>query len=178
LDEEYPDIENSTVSDLDICLYNEENDHIHYIELKQDLENGRKDKAQDQIEKAYTFWNDMNYTVSATEAYLEEAELRHHPILENKEDVKADIDEVIDHVKEPDYSENSVIEKEDKEAFVETDLPKGFGRRFKPEFEPVRQLEERFQEVPDKETVRIAFYSYEHDQVMTKRLEPCRLFSM
>jgi hypothetical protein len=28
------------------------------------------------------------------------------------------------------------------------------------------------------ETVRIAFYSHEHEKVMTKRLEPWRLFAM
>ncbi|MFB6158295.1 MAG: hypothetical protein ABEJ95_01395, partial [Candidatus Nanohalobium sp.] len=94
------------------------------------------------------------------------------------EDVKAGLEDVIDDTSEPEYAENPLVEKEGVEAFVETDLPKGFGKRFKPEFEPERQLEQRFEEVPDAETVRIAFYSHEHDQVMTKRLESWRLFSM
>ncbi|MFB6180910.1 MAG: hypothetical protein ABEJ93_03455 [Candidatus Nanohalobium sp.] len=99
-------------------------------------------------------------------------------MLENEEEVRAGLEDVIDHVKEPDYSENSVVEDKSINPFVETQLPKGFGERFKPEFEPVRQLEQRFEEVPDVETVRIAFYSHEHEKVMTKRLEPWRLFSM
>ena len=116
--------------------------------------------------------------IDITEAYLKETDYRHPPVLENEEDVKAGLEEVIDHVEESGYSENSVVEDKSINCFVETQLPKGFGKRFKPEFEPVRQLEQRFEKVPDMETVRIAFYSHEHDKVMTKRLEPWRLFSM
>ena len=176
--EAFPDSTEGMISDLDLLLYNEEEEHLHYIELKQDYRNGRKSKASEQVKKAYAFWDDLNYTFSATEAYFNKGEIRHHPVLENEAEVRAEVGEAIVTTKEPHYSDNRIVEEEDVEAFVETDLPKGFGRRFKPEFELVRQLEQRFERVPDMETVRIAFYSHEHEKVMTKRLEPWRLFAM
>lgn len=178
MDKAFPNSNEGTISDLDILLYNEDEEHLHYIELKQDYRNGRHSKALDQINKAYAFWDDLNYTFSATEAYFNRGEIRHHPVLENEEEVRAEISEAVDKRKVPHYAENKIFEEEDSDLFVETDLPEGFGRRFKPEFEPERQLKERFEEVPDTETVRIAFYSHEYDQVMATRLEPWRLFSM
>jgi hypothetical protein len=177
LDEAYPDIQDSTVSDLDICLYSEEEEHIHYIELKKDLENGRQDTARSQIRKAYCFWNEMNYTVSATEAYLEEAELRHHSILENEEDVRAGLEKVIDDTSEPEYAENRVVEKEELEAFIDLDLPiDDFGRKLHPDYALEEQLRKRFDEIPEQEEVQIAIYSHKKEEVILMRAEVENLF--
>jgi hypothetical protein len=179
LDTRYPEIQDQTVSDMDICLYDQEQNHIHYIELKNDLNNGRKDKARKQIQKAYTFWNDLNYTLSATEIYLEEAKKIHHPILENKEKTKSELEEAISNSKTPLYAGNRLLEPETREEdLVDIDIPiDNYGEKLHPDYSVEEQIKKRFNQPPSQEEVQIAIYSHKKQEVLLMRLNKQRLFS-
>lgn len=118
LDLLYPEkADGDTIGEMDVFILDEESAHIHYIELKNDDRSRKKDKARSQIEKAYSFFTDMNYTISATEVYLTQhqskstssGDIYHHPTVKREEKPKEDISEIFYRTKEPPSSKNRAV---------------------------------------------------------------------
>ena len=150
------------VSDMDIMFYNPEDNHVHYCEVKKDKEKqNREKKAREQIELAYNFWSNLNFTISASELYIRERKHRYHPVLESDDEPKISLRDAVYSFNSVDPEAASLLEREEKsEKKIELSgfPPKKICENFHPHYID-RQLETRFPRFSDSEEVQIAIYS-------------------
>lgn len=166
------------ICEFDIMLVDEQNNHLHYVELKDST--AQWDKADNQIKKAAHFTESIGYIFSASRVAWKQNRIQHYTRREVEDLISYQVDRAPIDLKmtissrKPDDSQSEIptpvttremIEMntrrkdDEEETIVDLNLPH---RVYKDTFhthleELEKQLNQRFDEVPDRDFVNVAY---------------------